>query len=225
MRRSCLYLLMVVTTGVVTLAGCEKDSTAAQGTLLPPAPVKNTAPRPYAGTDIWVVVPADHCTLSGSAIDAENNVDRYFWKQVAGPLSSIIESPNSIQTRVSNLKKGTYEFELEVTDKGGLANKDTVTVFVREPSPPGHGEALFKELKWECPMGCSLLIHCFSCFVPVIQPIKVYVGKVSANQWVEAVPEDRWTATDKYIYGIHNNNLWIYTNDESNETSDVKITY
>jgi hypothetical protein len=224
MRRFYLYFLTVLAAGAIGLASCEKEAPATQITTTPLPPVINTAPKAYAGQDIWILVPTNSCTLSGSAIDAETNVEKYLWKQVSGPLSCIIESTNSVQTKVSNLEKGTYEFELNVTDKGGLNNKDTVTVFVREPAAPGQGEVIFKDLKWSCPMGCSLLINCFSCFVPVNQKFKVYLRGDNSNQWVEAVPENQWTANDKYIYGISNNNLWIYTN-ESNETPDVKITY
>jgi hypothetical protein len=223
MRSFYLIILAALGTCTVALISCEKESPT------PPLPTTrsqavNIPPLAYAGYDILLVTPANSCTLAGSAIDDQRNIEKYLWKQISGPNSSIIESPDSIKTNVSNLEKGTYEFELSVTDKGGLNDKDTVIVRLREAATPGSGEVIVNNLKWECPMGCSVLINCFPCLVPINQPFKVYLSKANLNQWIEVVPEAKWTANDIYSYGIGNNNLWVYTNDEEGNV-DVKITY
>ena len=234
MRRFYPCLLMALTISVISVASCEKETPVLQVVTPPPTPTPptpppptNTAPLCFAGEDIWVVEPDNFCILTGSASDRENNIEKYEWKQVAGPLSGNIETPASKETKVFSLSKGVYEFEFSVTDKGGLNNRDTVTVFVREPAAPGNGEAHFKDIRWECPMGCWVKVSCFSCIVPINQPFKVFVKRSTANQWIEAVSEDKWTVHDKYSYGIYNNNLFVFASEEDvwNETAEVKITY
>lgn len=232
--RKHIWSLYVLTTIILLIAsGCEKESPVNAIAPPPPPPAPspvplpiavNTPPNAYAGQDIWVVVPANSATLKGEGYDTENNIDSHVWKQVSGPSSAIIENPGSLGTKVASLEKGTYEFELSITDKGGLNDKDTVTVFVREPAAPGHGEVIIKDLQWSCPMGCTVQINCIYCLVPINQPFKVYLRERNSNDWIEAIPEANWADNDKYIYGIYNNNLWIYTNDDDDKV-DVKITY
>jgi hypothetical protein len=227
MRSFYLYVLVVLTIDTIALSGCEKDSSPTRTSIppLPPQPVGNTAPRAYAGQDTWVVVPASSYTLAGSVWDTENNIEEYVWKQISGPSSSIIESPNSITTKVSNLEKGTYELEFSVTDKEGLSDNDTVTINVREPAAPGTGEVIVKDLKWICPMGCSLTINCFPCLVPANQPYKVYLKRESSSQWVEVVPIKDWTVNTKYSYTIYENTLFVYTDDEDYTNMEVRIVF
>ncbi len=153
-------------------------------------------------------MPADTCTLSGSAYDADNNIVSYLWTKISGPTLVLIETPNSLKTKVSVLQNGTYQFELMITDQGGLSDKDTVTVFVRELAPAGHGEIIFKDLLWMCPMGCSLLINCLYCFIPPGNSFNVYLKKTNSNVWIQVPHESQWT-TEKYVYSIYNNTLWI----------------
>ena len=41
---------------------------------------------------------------------------------------SYIANTNAVQTQVTNLVQGIYQFELKVTDAGGLFSKDTMQV-------------------------------------------------------------------------------------------------
>ena len=54
----------------------------------------------------------------------------YLWTKIAGPASVTIANANAATTLVSNLTEGIYQFELKVTDAGGLFSKDTVQVTV-----------------------------------------------------------------------------------------------
>ena len=51
-------------------------------------------------------------------------------QRLAGPSSFNIANANAVTTQVSNLTVGVYQFELKVTDAGGLFSKDTVQVTV-----------------------------------------------------------------------------------------------
>ena len=94
----------------------------------------NRAPIANAGKDTSIVLPVNSVTLNGSASsDPDNNITSYSWAKISGPSSYNIANVSSVQTQVINLVKGTYEFELKVTDAGGLFSKDTMKVEVIQP--------------------------------------------------------------------------------------------
>jgi len=95
----------------------------------------NHPPVACAGADRTITLPTDTVTLDGScSTDADNNITSYLWTKIAGPASLIITNANVATTQVSNLTEGVYQFELKVTDAGGLFAKDTVQVTVDSSS-------------------------------------------------------------------------------------------
>lgn len=93
----------------------------------------NQSPVAYAGTNQTVTLPTNTVTLDGSgSTDPDNNITQYLWTKINGPSSSNIGNATSMQTQVADLVKGVYQFELQVTDAGGLSSKDTVQVMVSE---------------------------------------------------------------------------------------------
>jgi hypothetical protein len=118
---------------MITNIGCQKDPTSTQANVgqrpSPPPPV-NTAPKSFAGPDQVIFFPTNFCILNGNASDAENNIRAVLWRKVSGPPSFLIEHPNSIFTKLSDLEIGVYQFELTVTDSLGLFEKDTIKVIV-----------------------------------------------------------------------------------------------
>jgi hypothetical protein len=59
------------------------------------------------------------------------------WSKISGPSSFNITSSSAVQTQVTNLGAGIYQFELKVMDADGLFSKDTVQEIVNpEPPPP-----------------------------------------------------------------------------------------
>lgn len=232
MRKQIWIWYILVAISLVAGTGCKKDPIIIVDPVQPPPPsppppppTPNTAPRVHAGEDLKLAVPTDSARLRGWVTDTENNVTIYVWKQVAGPSQGTIETPGSVQTKVTKLVKGTYEFELTVTDDGGLSARDTVAVIIRDPAAPGSGEVVIQDLQWSCPWGCWLEIQCFSCLVPPNQPFKVYLRQENSNQWIEVIPEANWTGNEPYVYGIENNNLWIYSDYGGDGKADVKITF
>ena len=103
----------------------------------------NHPPMANAGADQVITVPARSITLDGSgSTDPENNIISYFWRQISGPASFVIINFQAVQTEVNSLLQGIYQFELNVTDSGGLSAKDTITIFVTIPS------CLAENLNW-----------------------------------------------------------------------------
>lgn len=94
--------------------------------------VDNKPPIAKAGNDKAIVLPVDSVRLDGSGSkDPDGTIVNYNWKKISGP-NATIKSPTSVITIVNNLVKGIYEFELMVTDNGGLSSKDTVKIMVDE---------------------------------------------------------------------------------------------
>ncbi|MGN6532009.1 MAG: PKD domain-containing protein, partial [Ginsengibacter sp.] len=62
--------------------------------------------------------------------DPDGKISAWQWTKVSGPASFTIVSATAAITQVSNLTEGVYQFELKVTDAGGLFSKDTVQVTV-----------------------------------------------------------------------------------------------
>ena len=237
MRTFYLSVLVVLSLGSLALPGCDKEDPITQTAPTPtpppqpptpiPPPPANTAPVAVAGADTWVPLPADSVVLTGASWDAENNVDKYEWRQISGPVKGDAIYPGLKRMRVLNLQKGTYTFELTVTDKGGLATKDTVAVFIVDPDTLGQKQVVYKDFGWQCPMGCWVDLGCLSCNVSANQPFKVFLRKDNTNQWEEVVPEEKWVSTTKYYYAVYNNNLTVFTyyEEEMYETPDFMIAY
>ena len=97
----------------------------------------NRPPAANAGTDQTIILPTNTANLDGSAsTDPDNNINSYAWTKISGPSSFTISNANAIQTQVINLVQGVYQFELKVTDAGGLFSKDTTQITVTNQSPP-----------------------------------------------------------------------------------------
>ena len=91
----------------------------------------NKPPIAHAGKDTTIVLPVDSVILdSRASTDPDNNIVSYAWTKISGPSSFNIVNVNAVQTQVSNLIEGVYQFELKVTDAGGLFSKDTIQVSV-----------------------------------------------------------------------------------------------
>ena len=94
----------------------------------------NHPPVANAGADQTITLPTNSVNLDGSgSTDPDNNITNYTWKKISGSFAFNIVNPNAIQTQVNNLFQGVYEFELKVTDAGGLFSKDTVRAIVNIP--------------------------------------------------------------------------------------------
>src|SRR5215203_3808240 len=91
----------------------------------------NHPPVADAGNDTIVRLPVDSVLLNGSlSTDPDGTITTYNWTKIKGPSSSTILKPNLQKAMVKALSTGTYQFELTVTDDGGLSARDTVQVIV-----------------------------------------------------------------------------------------------
>lgn len=93
-------------------------------------PVPNTAPTANAGADQTIQLPTNSTTLSGSGVDGDGSIVSYLWGKISGPTGGNISNPALPNPTVTALQLGTYQYQLTVTDNGGLQDKDTVQITV-----------------------------------------------------------------------------------------------
>ena len=94
----------------------------------------NHMPVANAGTDQAITLPNNTVNLNGDqSTDPDNNILGYQWSKISGPPSFNFANSASLQTQVTSLSEGVYQFELKVTDAGGLFSYDTVQITVYPP--------------------------------------------------------------------------------------------
>jgi len=101
------------------------------GVIVDPVLTTNHPPTANAGADQTISLPANTVSVDGSAsTDPENNISSYQWRKISGPSSFNIVNANAVQTQLTNLVQGIYQFELGVFDTPGLFSKDTIEIIV-----------------------------------------------------------------------------------------------
>lgn len=101
----------------------------------------------------------------------------------SGPSSYKLEYPNSIKTKVSDLEKGIYEFELTVINDNGLTVKDTVRFTVGSISE-NPKEIIFENKIWLPIWYFNIEINDFNLLIPQ-NNFKVYIQRDNNPQWEE----------------------------------------
>ncbi len=89
----------------------------------------NLAPVANAGTNQEITLPTSSVNLSGSGSSDDVGIVSYAWSKVSGG-SATITSPSSMNTTVTGLAKGVYQFRLIVTDGSGATSNDEVQITV-----------------------------------------------------------------------------------------------
>ena len=135
MKKAILLLSLSISVASIFFS-CKKESSFNRNTA--PDEVagarslgkgKPLPPVANAGPDQTVTLTTNTVTLNGSAsTDPNNDISSYLWTKISGPSSFTIVNANAIQTQVTNLVQGIYQFELKVTDARGLFDKDTVQI-------------------------------------------------------------------------------------------------
>lgn len=121
------------------LWGCEPTI---EHPYYPPPPVNPPTPStPYfkadAGKDITIYIPNTKVNLDASATqDTGRDIKSIVWQLVQGN-TAFIATPQELKTQISDLREGTYAFELKATGKSGAISVDTVKVFVLDEFAKG----------------------------------------------------------------------------------------
>jgi hypothetical protein len=111
----CILLL-----SIITFISCKKELSCENCKEVNQPPIAN------AGRDTTIALPKDSAVLDGSAsTDPDGTITSYKWSKISGLVSANISKPDLAKTSVKTLVIGVYQFELTVTDNGGLSAKDT----------------------------------------------------------------------------------------------------
>lgn len=244
MKTINLYGPLLCSGALFIHSGCTEDTlsivpptiTVPPTNTVPPTSLPNSdlAPSAFAGQDFQVLLPTDFCWLSGGYSENGNiKIEKTLWKKISGSSSCIVENPDSLRTKVTNMEKGIYQFALTVTNKKGLTAKDTVKVIVGKLSETTK-EMIFKDLEWIFPWDNTIEIKDFNLLFPN-SIFKVYIQRDNNPQWEEVPFLSENTAT-KYEYfvetrpdgaGMYNyGSLYIvYYGTDTDDSPSVKIMY
>ncbi|MEO5947913.1 MAG: hypothetical protein ABIP79_13935 [Chitinophagaceae bacterium] len=128
MKKLIKITTCILSVTIIVFVACKKE-------VNQPIPKINKLPIAKAGADDSIkITPTTtmvYFELNGSnSTDPDNNIVSYKWVAISGPTGYTIKTPNSINTLIENASYGNYEFELTVTDAGGLWSKDSVIITV-----------------------------------------------------------------------------------------------
>jgi hypothetical protein len=132
MKQQLKFIAFILFTGVVINLSCQKEKGLQTSS---PGNTPNRPPVANAGLDQTIIIQNNVVTLDGrGSTDPDKNITAYAWAKITGPSSFNIVYPTGVRTQVNNLVEGVYQFELKVTDAGGLFLKDTVQVTISAQS-------------------------------------------------------------------------------------------
>ena len=208
-KKKFLFLFPFVLSTLIILS-CEKEKSC-EG-----CSQTNKPPIAKAGNDQTITLPVNNVALNGSAsTDPENSILNYAWSKISRPPSFNISNSNAVQTQVTSLVEGIYQFKLTVTDNGGLSAADTVKITVNPVRL--HGEIIFDSLTWNFghdgndPMGINdeIALEIYDATnILSYTPISVFVKLDSVGTWVAVNPIAIFgICTPPYSYYIVTNAL------------------
>jgi hypothetical protein len=194
----------------------------------PPPPFNTTNPPSTHPPEVWagdklVFYPTSFTNLSASISTRGNIIQTISWSKISGPSSFLIETPNSLGTKVSNLQIGVYQFELFVQDKAGLTDKDTCTVIVGQLSATPN-EVILTNQTWGMGglWGSEITINNIYQYLPAGSVFRAYIKRDNSTNWVELKMDD---GNSYYITSLYNGNLGLWSNDDETDTPDIKLVY
>lgn len=96
----------------------------------------NQLPVANAGGDLTITLPTSSAQLMGTGTDADGRIVDQKWDQTIGPTPAALSTPTLLNTAVSGLVEGTYQFRLTVTDDRGGTDTSLVTITVKAQGAP-----------------------------------------------------------------------------------------
>jgi hypothetical protein len=224
------FILSLLTSNLLIISvGCEREtlSRSISSSIYPPPPPPppNQAIYANANMSITIELPMNFGILNGEAYGPGRNGASYKWEKVSGPASYFLENPDSLKTKVRNLEKGVYQFQLTVTTNAGQTSTDIMTLKVQDASS-SNKQIFFWDLNWSCPFGCSILLGDISSYVPANSTYAINIRRESSSIWELVVP-DSTSSTARYIYSIWNGQLTVFDNSyiDATDHPEIKIAF
>jgi len=219
-------LLLMAIISLLIFTGCREEELPYRPPDLgtPPAPIL-IPPDAYAGEDRIVELPVNETVLRGESNEWDPDLS-FSWRKISGPDSLLIVSKDALQTRVLELEKGIYEFELSVSDKKSLTSKDTAMVIVGAlSSNPSELVFNFQNVD-QFFEGAVFVFYNFYNYIPRGSFFKVFVKRDTTAAWEEGIQPLGLADNYPYSFSLWDGNLWVWSSGPSlDEKSQVKIVY
>ena len=108
----------------------------------PAAVAPNLAPIADAGADGIITLPANTYVLDASgSSDPDGSIVTYQWSQVSGPATAAATFMSNVTVTLTDLKAGSYVFQVKVTDNGGLSSTATMKLTVNPAASTSAADA------------------------------------------------------------------------------------
>ncbi len=123
MKRINLICFLLSTLALINIS-CKKGETNNNFSN------NNEPPTAMAGEDQVITMPVDSVTLDGRAsLDPDGTIISWRWTRIEGSFFAFQNDASAVSA-VKQLVPGTYQFQLKVTDNGGLTDTDTIQITV-----------------------------------------------------------------------------------------------
>lgn len=241
-KRSFLQWFLLLTVSIAVSTACEEETPITVTPLPtpvtpPPPPPVSPAPQntpriwAHANVDIGVELPINFAILSGHDYGTYNIPATdlsYKWRKISGPASFLIENPDSLKTKVSNLEKGVYQFELEVSAvRLGMAAKDVMNLYV-EAASSSNKQIFFRKIGWVCPLGCTLsVVEDLWAYMAPNTPFNVYIKREFSSTWELVKPISQYPGPN-YFYEVYPGGSMVVVEEPDpavDDHPDVKIVF
>jgi len=154
------------------------------------------------------------------------------WRKISGPGNYLINSPSAMETLVSGLTSGVYQFEFKASDVNGLVDSAQTTVSVVDLSTPNQ-DTIITNQSWTVDVtgfGCNYIQLNLDQYIPAGTPVKkVPIKPDCVGSWTEVFVTSVNTNNDDYSYLIFNAHYlevyWCQGGCNTIDTPDIKIVY
>jgi hypothetical protein len=206
---------------VMDNAGASVSDTVAV-TVLP----ANIPPVVNAGPDVTIMLPQNSAALNGTATDTDGFIGSSLWTKISGPASFSIANTAQLQTTVTGLVQGVYQFELAAADNNGVMVRDTMTLTVNAPPPPPNVPPVANA-------GSDITVQLPANFAVLQGSGTDADGVITAYQWVKisgpaggtvATPSSAATTVVNLQQGMYRFELTVTDNSGATGKDTVQVT-
>ncbi len=208
---------------------CKKETIDGANTTLPwlspPQPRPNQSVYADATMNITVELPMNFAILYGEVTGPGRGGAKVKWQKISGPVSYLLESPDSTKTKVTNLEKGAYVFMLSATSNTGQTSADTMTLIVQDATSTNK-QIFFWSLNWSCSFGCGIDLRDALSYLPPNSPFTLYLRRESSPIWELIVPVSSSLAV-RYVYYVWSDQVTVFDNSyiEPTDHPEIKIVF
>lgn len=227
MKRIMKTFFFFLMAGMIFNISCKKVESCNNCGINPQSTGTNKPPVANAGPDQIVTLQNNPLVLNGGrSADPDNNITGFTWSKISGPSSFNMANANIVITQLTVMAQGNYQFELKVTDGGGLISKDTMLVSVSDTL--SGREFIFDGLTWELGDFYGTGVHDIYVGTPARPDLfqnssglyynlnlhngEVYIKFKPSGDWIQITPYSLFQpgGSGPYLYDIVSPYLYVH---------------